>query len=35
VIADVHRFERWLVLYALVALAAWLAFLGWRQNRKS
>lgn len=35
VIADVHRFERWLVLYAMVALAAWLAFLGWRQNRKS
>lgn len=35
VMADVHRFERWLVLYALVALAAWLAFLGWRQNRKS
>jgi membrane protein DedA with SNARE-associated domain len=35
VLADVHRLERWLVLYALVALAAWLAFLGWRQNRKS
>jgi membrane protein DedA with SNARE-associated domain len=35
VMADVHRFERWLVLYALVAIAAWLAFLGWRQNRKS
>jgi membrane protein DedA with SNARE-associated domain len=35
VLADVHRFERWLVLYALVAIAAWLAFLGWRQNRKS
>src|SRR5262245_26986913 len=35
VLADVHRFERWLVLYALVALGVWLAFLGWRQNRKS
>jgi hypothetical protein len=33
--ADVHRVERWLVLSALVALAAWLAYLAWRQNRRS
>jgi membrane protein DedA with SNARE-associated domain len=35
VMADVHRVERWLVLSALVALAAWLAYLAWRQNRRS
>jgi membrane protein DedA with SNARE-associated domain len=34
VLADVHRFERWLVLYALLALAAWIGYLAWRQNRK-
>ena len=35
VMADVQRFERWLVLYALVALAAWLGYLAWRYNRRS
>jgi membrane protein DedA with SNARE-associated domain len=35
VMADVQRFERWLVLYALVALAAWLGYLAWRQDRRS
>jgi membrane protein DedA with SNARE-associated domain len=34
VLADVHRLERWLVLYALLALTAWLVYLAWRQNRK-
>jgi membrane protein DedA with SNARE-associated domain len=31
---DVRRVERWLVLYAMVGLAAWLAWLAWRQNRR-
>jgi membrane protein DedA with SNARE-associated domain len=35
VMADVQRFERWLVLYALVALAAWLGYLAWRQSRRT
>ncbi len=35
VMADVRRVERWLVLYALVALAAWLVYLAWRQNRRA
>lgn len=35
VVADVRRIERWLVLYALVGLAVWLALLAYRQNRRS
>ncbi len=35
VMHDVHRIERWLVLYALAGLAVWLAYLAWRQNRKT
>ncbi|HSF07339.1 MAG TPA: DedA family protein [Methylomirabilota bacterium] len=35
VLSDVHRIERWLVLYALFALAAWLVYLAWRQYRRS
>ncbi len=35
VLADVHRIERWLVLYALAALAGWLVYLAWRQYRRS
>jgi membrane protein DedA with SNARE-associated domain len=35
VMADVHRLERWLVLYALAGLAVWLAILAYRQNRRS
>ncbi|HEY7363311.1 MAG TPA: DedA family protein [Methylomirabilota bacterium] len=34
VLADVHRIERWLALYALVALAVWLVYLAWRQFRR-
>lgn len=32
--ADVHRVERWLALYALMALAGALGWLAWRQNRR-
>jgi membrane protein DedA with SNARE-associated domain len=32
---EVHRIERWLALYALTALAGWLAFLAWRHSRRS
>ena len=35
VMHDVHRVERWLMLYALAGLAAWLVYLAWRQNRKT
>ncbi|HEV8643172.1 MAG TPA: DedA family protein [Methylomirabilota bacterium] len=35
VMADVRRFERWLVLCALVGLAAGLAVLAYRQSRRS
>ena len=35
VMRDVHRVERWLVLYALAGLAAWLAYLAWRQGRRT
>jgi len=35
VLAGVHRIERWLVLYALVALAGGLVYLAWRQYRRS
>lgn len=35
VMADVHHWERWLALYALVAVAGWLAVLAYRQNRRS
>jgi len=35
VLADVHRIERWLVLYALLGLAGWLSYLAWRQYRRS
>jgi membrane protein DedA with SNARE-associated domain len=28
---EVHRAERWLALYALLALAAWLIYLAWRK----
>lgn len=34
-LADVHRVERWIVLYALVGVAAWLAWLAWRQSRRT
>jgi membrane protein DedA with SNARE-associated domain len=34
VLAGVHRIERWLVLYALVALAGGLVYLAWRQYRR-
>jgi membrane protein DedA with SNARE-associated domain len=34
VLADVRHIERWLVLYALVGLASWLAYLAWRQSRR-
>jgi membrane protein DedA with SNARE-associated domain len=34
VLVDVRRVERWLVLSAMVGLAAWLAWLAWRQNRR-
>jgi membrane protein DedA with SNARE-associated domain len=33
-LAEVHRIERWLALYALLALAVWLALVAWRQGRK-
>jgi len=33
-LADVHRIERWLALYALVGVAAWLGWLAWRQQRR-
>jgi membrane protein DedA with SNARE-associated domain len=35
IVADVHRVERWLVLAAFVALAAWLMRYVWRKNRES
>jgi membrane protein DedA with SNARE-associated domain len=35
VMRDVHRVERWLVLYALAGLAGWLAYLAWRQSRRA
>jgi membrane protein DedA with SNARE-associated domain len=35
VLADVHRVERWLALYALVAIAVWLAYLAYRQSRRN
>jgi membrane protein DedA with SNARE-associated domain len=35
VLADVHRVERWLAIYALVGVAGWLAWLAWRQSRRS
>jgi membrane protein DedA with SNARE-associated domain len=35
VMADVHRIERWLILCALVGLAAWLTVLAYRQGRRS
>ncbi|MGH7393257.1 MAG: DedA family protein [Candidatus Rokuibacteriota bacterium] len=35
VLADVHRVERWIVLYALVGVAAWLGWLAWRQTRRT
>jgi membrane protein DedA with SNARE-associated domain len=35
IIDDVHRVERWLVLAALVALAAWVAVRAWRKNREA
>src|SRR2546427_2676963 len=35
VMHDVHRVERWLALYALAGLAAWLGYLAWRQSRKT
>ena len=35
VLADAHRVERWLVLYALLGLATWLAYLAWRQYRRN
>lgn len=34
VMADVHRIERWLVLCGLIALAAWLTVLAYRQGRR-
>lgn len=34
-LADAHRIERWIVLYALVGVAAWLAWLAWRQSRRT
>ncbi len=34
-LADVHRAERWIVLYALLGVAAWLAWLAWRQGRRA
>src|SRR5712692_1354245 len=34
VMRDVHRIERWLVLYAVAGLAAWLGYLAWRQSRR-
>lgn len=34
VIHDVHRIERWLVLYALAGLAVWLTYLAWRQQSR-
>lgn len=33
ILHDVHRAERWLVLLALVTLAAWLTVRAWRRNR--
>jgi membrane protein DedA with SNARE-associated domain len=35
VLADVHRVERWLALYALIAIAVWLAYLAYRQYRRN
>ena len=35
VMHDVHRVERWLALYALAGLAAWLGYLAWRQSRRA
>lgn len=31
---EVHRAERWLALYALLAIGLWLAWLAWRQPRR-
>jgi membrane protein DedA with SNARE-associated domain len=31
ILREVHRAERWLALYALLALAAWLVYLAWRK----
>ena len=31
--ADVRRIERWLILLALMAVAAWIAVIAWRRNR--
>jgi membrane protein DedA with SNARE-associated domain len=31
IMQEVHRAERWLALYALLALAAWLVYLAWRR----
>lgn len=33
VLADVYRIERWLALYAIVALAGFLLWLAWRKSR--
>ena len=33
ILEDVHRVERWLILAAFVAFAAWLTRLVWRKNR--
>ncbi len=35
VLADVHRMERWIVLYALVGVVAWLVWFAWRQSRRT
>jgi membrane protein DedA with SNARE-associated domain len=35
VLDDVRRIERWLILGALSALAGWLFWLAWRQNRRA
>ena len=34
-LADVQRLERWLALYALLALAGWIGYLAWRQYRRT
>jgi membrane protein DedA with SNARE-associated domain len=35
VLADVHRAERWLGLFALVVIAAWISIALWRRGRRA
>jgi membrane protein DedA with SNARE-associated domain len=35
ILGEVHRVERWLLAYALIAVVGWLVYLVWRQSRRS